>query len=173
MLLQLPDSCLLAVLQFCADDPRSLFSAARAHSSLHAAAVASLHNTTASVRPQQLQSLLLYLSRHGQHMHSSSSSPASFPILLSLTYSPRRPLGLFALPASLQLSSLSFHGFVLQLQPNIYSEGVLHTGWLLRQLVLRDCALQDGTVALKAALLQMPQLEHLDVSNTIRWFPGM
>jgi hypothetical protein len=55
MLLALPDSCLLALLQsYAADDQRSLFSAARAHSRLHQAAVAALHSITAHAPKQHI-----------------------------------------------------------------------------------------------------------------------
>jgi hypothetical protein len=62
-LLALPDPCLLAVLQCCAaDDRRSLFSAARAHSRLHQAAVLALSSITAVVsHQQQADSVLVYV----------------------------------------------------------------------------------------------------------------
>jgi hypothetical protein len=47
LLTELPDPCLLRVLQCCAaDDQRSLLSAARAHSRLHQAAVQALSSIT-------------------------------------------------------------------------------------------------------------------------------
>jgi hypothetical protein len=53
LLLELPDPCLLAVLQCCAaDDLRSLLCAATAHSRLHQAAFAALRSITAVVRQQ-------------------------------------------------------------------------------------------------------------------------
>jgi hypothetical protein len=69
-LLQLPDACLLAVLQCCADEPCSLFSAARAHSRLHQAAVLAASSISfvlkegrlVKERPDQTDSWLLYLS---------------------------------------------------------------------------------------------------------------
>jgi hypothetical protein len=71
-LLALPDPCLLAVLQcYAAEDQRSLFSAARAHSRLHQAAVAALRSVTALVRnQQQADDVLLYLGKHGSHVNS-------------------------------------------------------------------------------------------------------
>ena len=70
-LLQLPDACLLAVLQCCADDPRSLFSAARAHSRLHQAAVLAASSVTVvRNRQQRLDNVLLYLANNGEHVGS-------------------------------------------------------------------------------------------------------
>lgn len=62
LLLALPDACLLAVLQCCAaNSQRSLFSAARAHSRLHQAAVLALHSVTATVNTQpKANDALLY-----------------------------------------------------------------------------------------------------------------
>jgi hypothetical protein len=76
--LQLPDACLLAVLQCCTDDPCTLFSAARAHSRLHQAAVlaassirAVVHGRNTVVQQQhKADSVLLYLGKHGQHVGS-------------------------------------------------------------------------------------------------------
>jgi hypothetical protein len=54
LLLALPDPCLLAVLQYCAEDDRcSLFNAARAHSRLHQAAVLALRSIKAITNRQQ------------------------------------------------------------------------------------------------------------------------
>lgn len=66
LLLALPDPCLIAVLQHCAaDDQCSLFSAARAHSRLHQAAVQVLYGIKAGVAGQlQADGVLLYLDRH-------------------------------------------------------------------------------------------------------------
>jgi hypothetical protein len=68
-LLQLPDPCLVAVLRCCADDPCSLFSAARAHSRLHQAAVLAASSISTVLHDQQqLDSVLLYLNSHDQHI---------------------------------------------------------------------------------------------------------
>jgi hypothetical protein len=71
LLLQLPDTCLLAVLQCLADDPASLCSAARAHSRLHQAAVLELNSIRKSINTEQQldSSLLPYLAKHGQHVN--------------------------------------------------------------------------------------------------------
>ncbi len=67
-LLDLPDPCLLVVLQCCANDSQpSLFSAARAHSRLHKTA-AVLHSFKAVLHEQQqVNSALFHLSKHGTH----------------------------------------------------------------------------------------------------------
>ena len=69
MLVDLPESCLLAVLQHFADHPASLFSAARAHSRLHQAAVQVLSSIDVqTATQQQVDSLMLYTDRHCQHV---------------------------------------------------------------------------------------------------------
>jgi hypothetical protein len=71
--MDLPDPCLVAVVRCCADDPRSMFSAARAHSRLHQAAVIALNCITAEVQQQQLDSLVdVYLTTHGSHIDNIS-----------------------------------------------------------------------------------------------------
>jgi hypothetical protein len=71
-LLQLPDPCLLAVMHCMTDHHVSLFSAARAHSRLHQAAVLALSSIKVVVKTQQQldHSLLLYLGKHGQHVNN-------------------------------------------------------------------------------------------------------
>jgi hypothetical protein len=70
-LLQLPERCLVTVLRCCAGDPRSVCSAARAHSRLHQAAVEALKSITAEVNQKQLDNLMgVYLNSHGQHSDS-------------------------------------------------------------------------------------------------------
>jgi hypothetical protein len=72
LLLALPDPCLVAVLQCCAvADQHSLFSAARAHSRLHQAAVLALRSITTVVHEQQqMDDVVLYLSKHGHNANS-------------------------------------------------------------------------------------------------------
>jgi hypothetical protein len=72
LLLALPEPCLLAVLQsLAATDQRSLFSAARAHSRLHQAAVAALHSVTVCcAQEKQLGGMLVFLRKHGQQVNS-------------------------------------------------------------------------------------------------------
>jgi hypothetical protein len=159
-LLALPGPCLLAVLQCCAaDDLRSLFNAARAHSKLHQAAALALSGVKLAVRPQQqADSVLLYLDRHGSHVSS-----------LELRVPQHSGLTLRQLSPTLQLHSLELSGWEVQLQPGEGFQGVLGgaaaaAGPLpLKQLRLDFCTLLDGAEGLAAALLQLPALEHLSL----------
>lgn len=71
-MLQLPDLCLREILRQCAaDDQRSLFNAARAHSRLYIAAADSLSSIRTNLNSQQqLDSSIRYLSRYRKHVHS-------------------------------------------------------------------------------------------------------
>ena len=142
-LLNLPDPCLLSVLQCCGDDLCSLFSIARAHSRLHNA-VAALHSfqvhvrSTTHMRPQQhVSSALLYLGKHGQHTRSL--------MLTSFVGFDLKP-SVWQLPSGLQLTSLQLEGFRLQLQPGRGFQGVLGAAAgvaALKQLRLSKCFLLD------------------------------
>jgi hypothetical protein len=149
-LLALPDPCLLLVLQcFAADDYRSLFNAARAHSRLHQAAVRSI---TASVRhQQQMEGVIAYVGKHSQHVNG-----------LKLEDKAPDQLCLRQLPQQLQLSCMQLDRFCLQLQPGNGFQGVLGaaaTVAALEQLWLKDCRLLD-----REPLLQFPaELEHLSI----------
>ena len=164
MLLALPDPCLLAVLQcLAADDQRSLCSAARAHSRLHQAAVAALHSISAHItHQQQMDSVLLYLSKHGQH----ADSIHMFGVNLE-----EGAVELCQLPSHLQLNSLNLEHLHLQLQPGNGLHGVLGAAAMvaaLKQLQLSDCELLDGEQQLAAALWQLPPgLEHLSISGLV------
>jgi hypothetical protein len=151
-LLALPDHCLLAVMQHCADDTRSVPSAATAHTRLQQAAVAALSSTA----PKQLDqaradSLLLYLAKHGQHVRSLALHGQRFDVQL------------LQLPPSLtKLESLQLEGMRLQLQPGSDgTQGVLRAGLPLTRLELNECTLLDGGQGLAAALMQLPDLQHL------------
>jgi hypothetical protein len=166
-LLDLPDPCLLAVLQcVAADDQRSLFSAARAHSRLHQAAAAALRSITAVLAiQQQVEGVLHYLSLYGQHFYS-----------LNLTGNDERSGDIFELPPNVQLHSLQLSGFNLQLQPGGGLHGVLGAAAsvaALKQLRLKDCIVVDSGASkgLAAALSQLPCLEHLCL-NDVRVKPG-
>jgi hypothetical protein len=157
----LPDPCLLAVLQCCAaDDQRSLFSAARAHSRLHQTAIAALHSISAAVpEQQQVDSVLQYLDRHGSHVDS-----------LKLRGPDEDELTLCQLPPSLQLHSLVLAQFHVRLLPGNGSQGVLGAAAdaaarapPLTQLQLNECTLLDGVKSLVAALRQLHALEHLSL----------
>jgi hypothetical protein len=149
-LLALPDPCLLAVMQCCADDTRSMISAATAHSRLQRAAGAALSRVTArKLRKDPVDSLLRYLAKHGQHVRS-----------LDLCASENN-MQLLELPPSLtKLASLQLEGMTLQLQP-----GVLRAGLPLTRLEFSECTLLDGTQGLSSALVQLPDLQHLRVDT--------
>jgi hypothetical protein len=171
LLLALPDSCLLRVLQCCAaDDACSLFNAARAHSRLHQAAVLALHSISTHVSQQlDLEGVLVYLGKHGQHVNSlrlwGNDAPEYGQAFLC------------QLPPQLQLSGLQLQYLPLQLQPGKGSQGVLGAAAAvaaLKQLRLDGCeVLDDGQdEALAAALAQLPAgLEHLSISN-LHYYTG-
>ena len=115
-LLDLPDPCLLAVLQCCATDgQRSLFNAARAHSRLHQAAAAALRSITAVLAiQQQVEGVLHYLSLYRQHLYS-----------LDLTGNDERSGDILELPPNLQLESLQLSRFNLQLMTPMWRLAVI------------------------------------------------
>jgi hypothetical protein len=148
---------MLAVLRCCADDLRSLFSAARAHSRLHQAAVQVTSSIRAVVPQQQhADSVLLYLSNHGQHVHSID--------LEGVFGALQRTASLRQLPhGQLQgLSSLKFSKLQLQLLPGDGLEGVFGDALPLKQLKLRSCTFSEDD-GLAAALLLLPDLQHLSL----------
>ena len=162
LLLALPDDCLLPILQYCAaNGQHSLFSAARAHSRLHQAAVAALRSITAPVtRQQQLDSVLLYLSKHGDHTNSVEfKGDGDYRATLR------------QLPQHLQLSSFHLSDVQVQLLPGNGFQGVLSATAQqapLKQLRLDSCMLLDSVSGgeLAAALTVLPAgLEHLSICN--------
>jgi hypothetical protein len=158
-LLQLPDHCLVAVLQHCAHDYVSLFSAARSHSRLHQAAGLVLTSITADIRQvEQSDGLLLYLARHGQHTHS---------VTAKVQYG-FGGITLAELSPNVQLSSLELTNFNLQLQPSNGYLGMMQPGLPLKQLRLTECKLLDGEEGLAAALSLLPELQHLSI-RIIHW----
>ena len=158
-LLQLPDECLLAVLRCCADDNRSLFSAARAHSRLHQATVLAVSSINATVLEQeQARSILEYLSNHGQHVDSIDLKGEGDRLweTVRLRQLPHNNLQ--------KLSSLKISRWRLQLQPRRKHQGVLWGGAPLTQLRLDNCLLLDKEPVgerLAAALSLLPDLQHL------------
>jgi hypothetical protein len=108
LLRKLDDACLLAVLRCCVDDPRTLFSAARAHSRLHQAAVlaASSISVVRCTKQRHLDSALRYITNHQQHVTSLE--------LKRVTISGLHQLPLDTLQS---LSRLSFSGVGLKVQP--------------------------------------------------------
>ena len=167
-LTDLPDPCLLEVLQCLADDntcnQQSLFRAARAHSRLHQAAVTVLRSVTAYVTTQQqLDGALLYLSRHAQHIDTIDISGHSS--YSEYCMKPYAELSLRQLPHNLQLTSLRLCKMCVQLQPGIGFPGVLQPLASLKQLDLDSCRLLD---VVTAPLQQLPAgLEHLKVSMVL------
>lgn len=137
---QLPDSCLVAILKCC--DMRSLFSAARAHPKLHHAAAMALSSISvgAITNQQGLDSVLLYLSKQGQHVDSIDLSTID---IFHGTVSLRQ------LPSKLQLASLTLACLQLQLQPRDGFQGIVRPGLPLKQLRLKFCTLLDGDEGLQ------------------------
>jgi hypothetical protein len=156
-LVQLPEECLVVLMRCCADDPRSLFSAARAHSSLHHAATLVLSSISAKVpQQQQADSVSRYLSNHGQHVSSIDLEGSDINPICQLDY--RKLQGL----SSLKCSRVS-----LQLRPVQGVQGALGALVPLKQLQLDRCKLLDGELGLAAALSLLPELQHLSLtSNT-------
>jgi hypothetical protein len=165
-LLQLPDSCLLAVLRCCAEDPRSLFSAARAHSRLHQAAVLAASSISVVLaQQQQADSVLLYLTNHGQQV--SSISLSLMPPADDSVDDTGPTISLLELPQILQrLDTLQVRGLHVQLQPGDGFAGVLHAGMPLKQLQFDTCRLLDGEEGLAGALPLLPSLQHLCIGDT-------
>lgn len=161
-LLQLPDSSLVNILQFCASDPSSLLNAARAHSRLQQATAMALTRvswkadcssgpTDKPTPQQQLDSVLLYLASHAQHISS-------------LHLEGRHDQQVCELPPGLHLEQLTVKQLMLQLQPGCAAAGVLAPcRTTTSQLHLGNCTLLDGEAGLEAALLQLPALQHLRI----------
>ena len=168
LLLALPDACLQAVMQCCAGDQRSLFSAARAHSRLHQA-VAALRSVTAVMRYQQhVDDVLLYLGKHGQHVNT-----LDFKSNQELEDDHVITVSLRQLPFQSQFSSLQLGCLCLQLQPRDGWQGILGPSRAaavaaLKQLRFENCMLLDDTSdeQLTAALSLLPAgLEHLSIDG--------
>ena len=165
LLLALLDPCLVAILQCCAaDDQRSLFSAARAHSRLRQAAAVVLRSLTMVITDhQQADSMLLYLANHGMHVDNMSLRAVG----KSFFAVPLRQL-----PPTLQLTSLELCNIYLQLQPGWGFQGVLGYAGVsaLKRLQLEDCTVLDGGGAegLAAALSWLPAgLEHFSIRGQL------
>ena len=154
-LLDLPDPCLLAVLQRCSDN-RSLIIAARTHSRLHKAAVAALRSiNTVLPTQQQADGVLLYLRKHGQHVNSIALQKPGH-------HGEGEAVTLHCPPANLQLGSLQLTGLRLQLR---WLQSVADWAVALKKLHLEDCRLvgSGADAAMTTALLQLSGLEHLSL----------
>jgi hypothetical protein len=162
LLLALPDNCLLAVLQRCAaDDQRSLFSAARAHSRLHQATLGALQIIDAPLcKQRQADRLLLFLAKYAEHIDILDVSKA-------VKAHPNTRIILRQLPRSLQLRSLYLHK--VEVRPGHAFRGVLGAACAadLQLLSLSDCCLPDwGTAkAIAAALGRLPALQSLSIRD--------
>jgi hypothetical protein len=156
-LLELPDPCLQAVLQYCAaDDLRSLISAAMSHSRLHQAAFTALPSITATIQQQHLGCVLRFLRKHSQDVRCISMRRAR-------AGAGRINIALYQLPSNLQLSSLQLEGFALH--PHGGLPGIPGSA-ALKQLRLRDCRLVHARQEL-LALSELPAgLEHLSISSS-------
>jgi hypothetical protein len=165
-LLQLPQPCLVAVLQSC--DIRSLVSAARAHSKLHHAAVLAASSIKAVVSQQQVDGMLQYLTKIAQHVNSIELQGNARAKWSRQPYgAPSTPVILRELPQNdlQRLESLDLLNFHLQLQPCSDLQGVLGAGQTLKRLHLHDCTLLEGEEGLAEALSALPSLQHLSVSG--------
>jgi hypothetical protein len=128
---------------------QTLFQAARAHSRLHQAAAVVMTDIQAHIKQQDINSLLLYVQRHSQHIRSITVT--GFMV------------SLFELPLCPQLRQLSFEGMDVQLCAGTEHQGVLAANTALQQLQLLSCGLLDYTASLAAALQQLPLLQQLVV----------
>jgi hypothetical protein len=134
--------------------------------------VAALHSITAAVHhQQQVDSVLLFLQRHGQYVDS-----------IDVTYcgdNEEAAVTIRQLLSNLQLTSLRFEWFCLQQQPGNGFQGVLGAsparrcssgaaaGLPLKQLQLIDCKLLDGQKGLADTLAVLPSLEHLIIDACV------
>jgi hypothetical protein len=100
-----------------------------------------------------MSTLLLYLSRHGQHVSS----------LDVRHYSGWKRVGLHELPPGLQLNSLCLQNMSVQLRPGSNRRGVLEALTAITHLRLVDCCLLDAD-CLEGPLQQLPHLQHLQIA---------
>jgi hypothetical protein len=159
-LLQLPDACLLAVLRYCTDNPRSLFSVARANTRLHQAAASATTSIKAVIPKKSLGNVFRYLNKHGQHidsinLESKQAAPISQQCVLALQQPPYANLT--------QLSSLQFCMFCVHLRPLGGFESFSQVRAGVKQLRLHQCEYFDGELGLAPALALLPNLQHLSL----------
>jgi hypothetical protein len=155
-LLQLPDPCLVVVLQCCADDQRSLFSAARAHSRLHQAAVLALSSITVCLKSQQqLHNLLLYLPKHGQQVDNMDLKGLGYGTVPHFHLSP-----------NLQLASLNLTNLRVISLPRDTIQDKVQLRQHLKHLQISHCQMLDGTSKMAAALALLPGLQHLSFTGS-------
>jgi Leucine-rich repeat (LRR) protein len=160
LLVQLPDLCLLAILERMANEPRSLFSAARAHSKLHQTAVLALRNISTKVRSQgQLHSLLLYLGKKKQQE----------AVQRLRLWGIGAGLQLRQLPCQLKLDSLDISSIDVQLQPGNGFVGVMQSQKHLKKLRLSQVVVLGEELQL--SLLDGNQLQHLELAPALPGIP--
>jgi hypothetical protein len=136
---------------------------------MHQAAVMAASSINAVVTDQKsVNNLLRYLRHHGQHIDSINLLRGFFHA------APLRQLPHTNLQ---RLTSLSFNGLHLQLQPGDEFQGVLGAGvhqatpahvlgLPLKQLQIHGCTLLDETEAFAAALAMLTELQHLSLVST-------
>jgi hypothetical protein len=105
----------------------------------------------AHIQQQDVNSLLLYIQRHSQHVRGITVTGFT--------------VSLFELPACPQLRQLSLEGMDLMLCTGTEHQGVLAANTDLQQLQLIACDFIDGTASLAAALQHLPLLQRLVVNR--------
>lgn len=174
-LVDLPPPCLLLVAEHLKDDLCSLFSAARAHSSLYSAAAQALSNVTLQLRPLEfpLEPFQLHIVNHSEHITSLHMSAAPAHSMQAVVRD---------LPSLPQLIDVSFESMTVQLQPADDNAGVLQSGSAVRKVRLYRCWVHGGVSALQDALLDLRNLQDLelcmvwdtaDVNTPIRQLSGV
>jgi hypothetical protein len=110
---------------------------------------------------QQADSVVQYLTAHGQHVGSLELEAANlWEDRVTICQLPHHVLqGL----TNLKLGKMS-----LQLQPGGEVQGVLGAGMPLQQLELEHCTLLDREGGLTSALLQLPDLQRLKFVYNMR-----
>jgi hypothetical protein len=142
----------------CADDMRSLFGAARSHSRLHQAAILAASSIKAVFSHQnELDSVLLYLTHHGQHVNN-------LDVMYNLSWADQPALCQLPHNKLQGLTSFKCDNLRLQLQPRTLFPGVLWARAPLKQLNVKDCVLTEWEEEL-AALLLLTDLQQLKFSR--------
>jgi hypothetical protein len=157
-LLQLPDHCLLNIMQCLVGDPRTLFRAARAHRRLHQAAVLAASTTWAcDLTQQRVDSIQLYFQKYGQHVSNIILAGSPY-----LTQAPTISI-LIQLHNLPKLSRLTLEVLRVQMQFDQNVHGMFMTKAPIMQLQLAECVLVDGGQGLQAILSGLPMLHHLSI----------
>jgi hypothetical protein len=130
-----------------------------------------LSSITGELKDEQVDSMLLYLKKFGQHVSSidlegvRSDDQQSWDMV---TVTIRQPLAAHNNQHNSNLESLKLTSLHLQLQPGWGLLGLFGAGPPpLKQLRLQHCTLLDGRSGLAGALLQLPELQHLCIMPTM------